>query len=84
MLSMMYIWKKAKQIIADRVIDRLIGVQLVKNKLVFEFVSKNLDGLKDNTLKLCNLLNYTDNNFLVYKDANFGTEIWLCNKSNYN
>ena len=45
----------AKQIIVDRVIDRLIGVQVVNNKLVFEFVSKNLDGLNDDILKLCNL-----------------------------
>ena len=33
---------------------------------------KNLDGLNDNILKLCNLLNYTDNNFIVYKDVKFG------------
>ena len=36
----------AQQIIADRVIDRLIGVQLVNNKLVFEFVSKKLRRIK--------------------------------------
>ena len=33
---------------------------------------KNLDGFNDNILKLCNLLDYTDNNFIVYEDANFG------------
>ena len=34
-------FETAKQIVADRVIDRLIGVQLVDNKLVFKFVPKN-------------------------------------------
>ena len=43
----------------------------MKNKLVFKFVSKNLDGLNDNILKLCTLLDYTDDNFIVYEDANF-------------
>ena len=33
---------------------------------------KKLDGLNGNILKLCNLLDYTDNNFIVYEDANFG------------
>lgn len=30
----------AKQIVADKVIDRLIGVQLVDNRLVFKCQSK--------------------------------------------
>ena len=31
-----------------------------------------LDVLNDNILKLCNLLDYTDNNFIVYEDINLG------------
>ena len=33
---------------------------------------KNLNGLNDNILKLCNSLDNTDNNFIVYEDANLG------------
>ena len=33
---------------------------------------KNLDGLNDNILKLRNLLDYADNNFIVYEDVKFG------------
>ena len=64
-------FEAAKQIIADRAIDRLIGVQLVNNKLVFKIV-KNLNGLNENILKLCDLSDYTDNNFIAYENVNFG------------
>ena len=35
-------FETAKQIITDKVIDRLISVQLVKNKLVFKFIKKQM------------------------------------------
>lgn len=35
-------------------------------------VKKKLDHLNDNILELCNILQYTDNNFIVYEDTKFG------------
>jgi len=63
----------AKQIVSDKVIDRLLEVQLVDNNLVFKCQSKKkLDGLNDDITQLCNLLEYTENNFIVYEDTKFG------------
>jgi len=66
-------FEAAQQIVYDHVIDRLIGAKPVNNTIIFEVESKKkLDGLNDDILKLCNLLDYNENNFIVYEDANFG------------